>query len=56
MKSVGICCLVLTLVLYTQAFAEPASSTPAEMISNYRVQHGEGRVTLDPALNRIETP
>jgi uncharacterized protein YkwD len=53
MKSVGICCLLLTLVLYTQAFAEPASSTPADMISNYRVQHGEGRVTLDPALNRI---
>jgi hypothetical protein len=53
MKSVGVCCLVLTLVLYTQAFAEPASSSPAEMISNYRVPHGEGRVTLDPALNRI---
>ena len=44
---------MLTLVLYTQAFAEPASSTPAEMISKYRVQHGEGRVTLDPVLNRI---
>jgi len=53
MKPVGICCLGLTLVLYTQALADPASSTPAEMISNYRLQHGEGRVALDPALNRI---
>jgi uncharacterized protein YkwD len=26
---------------------------PAEMISNFRHSHGEGRVTLDPALNRI---
>jgi hypothetical protein len=26
---------------------------PAEMISNFRLQHGEGRVTLDTTLNRI---
>jgi uncharacterized protein YkwD len=26
---------------------------PTEMISNYRLQHGEAKVTLDPVLNRI---
>jgi uncharacterized protein YkwD len=38
------------------AFCNPAaaqSSTPAELISNFRLQHGEGRVTTDLALNRI---
>ena len=34
-----------------QAPATPA--TPAAMISNFRAQHGEGRVTLDTALNAI---
>jgi cysteine-rich secretory family protein len=29
------------------------AASPAEMISNYRSQHGEGRVTADLALNRI---
>lgn len=53
MKSACLCFLGLTLALYTQAFAQPAPSTPAEMISNYRAQHGEGRVTLDPTLTRI---
>ena len=33
----------------TIAQAEP----PAEMISSYRVQHGEGRVVMDSALTRI---
>jgi hypothetical protein len=32
--------------------AQPAAA-PAEMISNFRVQHGEGRVTLDATLDRI---
>jgi hypothetical protein len=31
--------------------ATPAA--PAAQISNFRAQHGEGKVTLDPALNRI---
>jgi uncharacterized protein YkwD len=53
MKSVCLCLLGLILALYTQEFAEAASSTPVEMISKYRVQHGEGRVTLDPALTKI---
>ena len=29
------------------------SATPAEMISDYRLQHGEGRVKIDATLNRI---
>jgi Cysteine-rich secretory protein family len=32
--------------------AQPAAA-PAEMISNFRAQHGEGRVTLDATLDRI---
>ena len=30
-----------------------AQSSPAEMISNFRMKHGEGRVTSDATLNRI---
>ena len=33
------------------AIAQTAS--PADLISNYRVKNGEGRVTADPVLNRI---
>ncbi len=33
------------------AMAQTAS--PADLISNYRVKNGEGRVTADPVLNRI---
>jgi Cysteine-rich secretory protein family len=29
------------------------AESPAEMISSFRLQHGEGRVTADPVLNRI---
>jgi uncharacterized protein YkwD len=29
------------------------AASPAEMISSFRHQHGEGKVTTDPALNRI---
>ena len=29
------------------------AATPAELISSFRHQHGEGKVTLDPVLNRI---
>lgn len=29
------------------------AASPAELISSYRHQHGEGKVTVDPALNRI---
>lgn len=30
-----------------------AQSSPAELISNFRMKHGEGRVTSDATLNRI---
>ena len=53
MKSACFCLLGLTLALYTPAFAQPAPSTPAEMISNYRLQHGEGRVISDSKLIKI---
>jgi hypothetical protein len=33
--------------------AELVPAAPAAMISTYRAQHGEGRVTLDPKLNKI---
>lgn len=45
--------LCLAFALCSSAFAQPAPGTPAEMISNYRLQHGEGRVTSDTTLNRI---
>lgn len=41
--------LVLAACNLTPAFA----ATPAELISNFRVQHGEGRVTSDAALNKV---
>src|SRR5260370_13993084 len=53
MKSACFCLLGLTLALYTPAFAQPAPSTPAEMISDYRLQHGEGRVISDSKLIKI---
>jgi Cysteine-rich secretory protein family len=37
-------------------FCTPApaqAASPAELISNYRLQHGEGRVTTDSTLSRI---
>ena len=30
-----------------------AASSPAELISSFRLKHGEGRVTVDATLNRI---
>jgi len=45
--------LWLTLALCGSAFAQSAPAAPAEMISNYRLQHGEGRVTPDSTLKRI---
>lgn len=38
------------------AFSVPTAAkaaSPAELISSYRHQHGEGKVTIDPVLNRI---
>jgi hypothetical protein len=44
--------LWLLLVLCGSASAQTVAP-PAEMISSFRQHHGEGRVTLDPTLNRI---
>ena len=53
MKSALPISLCLTLALCGSAFAQSAPAVPAEMISNYRLQHGEGRVTPDSTLSRI---
>jgi uncharacterized protein YkwD len=45
--------LCLTLALGGSAFAQSAPAAPAEMISNYRLRHGEARVTPDSTLSRI---
>jgi len=44
--------LALLLCLITPAFSQ-SSPSPASMISDFRKQHGEGRVTLDSTLTRI---
>jgi Cysteine-rich secretory protein family len=53
MKSVLPISVCLALALCSSAFAQLAPANPAEMISNYRLQHGEGRVASDATLNRI---
>ena len=53
MKSALPISLCLTFALGSSAFAQSAPAAPAEMISNYRLQHGEGRVTPDSTLKRI---
>jgi uncharacterized protein YkwD len=52
MKSALSISLWLTLAFCGSAFAQAASGR-AEAISNYRLKHGERRVAVDPALNRI---
>jgi Cysteine-rich secretory protein family len=53
MKSALPISLMLMLALCSSAFAQPAPAAPAEMISNFRLQHGEGPVTADATLNRM---
>ena len=53
MKQTLLPSLGLVLGLCGSAIAQGAPAAPATLISNFRVQHGEGKVTLDPALNRI---
>jgi uncharacterized protein YkwD len=44
----------LAIALFALSCPSPAeAASPAEMISSYRHQHGEGKVTTDPVLNRI---
>jgi hypothetical protein len=46
--------MCLALTFGSLFLAQPArAESPAEMITNFRLQHGEGRVTSDPVLNRI---
>ena len=52
MKSRLLFSLWLSLVWCGAVSAQTAES-PADLISNFRQQHGEGRVTLDPTLTRI---
>jgi hypothetical protein len=49
-NTVLICCCFLVALASSGA---AQSATPAEMISDYRLQHGEGRVKIDATLNRI---
>jgi uncharacterized protein YkwD len=44
---------ILAFALCGSAFAQLARAAPTEMISKYRLQHGEGRVTSDSTLNRM---
>ncbi|MGA9090481.1 MAG: CAP domain-containing protein [Bradyrhizobium sp.] len=53
MKPVLLISLCLAFAICSSAFAQLAPAAPAEMISNYRLQHGEGRVASDATLNRI---
>jgi len=51
MKSAFLILLWFLFVFCRSAMAQPAP--PDELISNFRLQHGEGRVTLDHTLNRV---
>ena len=53
MKTILPISLCLAFAICSSAFAQLAPAAPAEMISNYRLQHGEGRVASDATLNRI---
>ena len=44
--------VLLSLVLLCSGVATAAAS-PAQLISDFRLKHGEGRVTMDAALNGI---
>jgi Cysteine-rich secretory protein family len=52
MKSRLLPTLWLSLALGGTVAAQTAEA-PADLISNFRLQHGEGRVTLDATLTRI---
>jgi uncharacterized protein YkwD len=51
-RSVGLWFAAAALLALSCPPAARAAS-PAEMISSYRHQHGEGKVSIDPVLNRI---
>jgi uncharacterized protein YkwD len=45
--------LGLALCFATTVLGQTAAADPAQMISDFRLKHGEKRVTLDAALTRI---
>jgi len=45
--------VVLLLLALPVSGVAAAAASPAEMISDFRLKHGEGRVTLDATLNGI---
>jgi uncharacterized protein YkwD len=53
MKSALLLLFGLTVAVCSSAIAQPTPARPIEMISNYRLQHSEGKVTSDPVLKRI---
>lgn len=53
MKSVLLLWLAITFGAFCGSVSAQPAAAPAEMISNFRAQHGEGRVTLDATLDRI---
>jgi uncharacterized protein YkwD len=53
MKSALAISLRLTLIVCSSGLAQAAPASRAEMISSYRLKHGEGRVAIDSSLNRI---
>jgi hypothetical protein len=44
---------IAAALLMVSAHSAAADGSPAELISNFRLQHGEVRVTSDATLNRI---
>jgi hypothetical protein len=44
---------VVLLASGTTVFGQSSPASPAAMISDFRLKHGEGRVTLDATLTRI---
>lgn len=57
-NAIGCCrelilCLGLVLGIVVGGSAVARAQSPAEMISSFRGQHGEGRVSMDPTLTRI---
>jgi hypothetical protein len=53
MKQTLLLSLGLALAFCGSASAQATPADPAVMISNFRAQHGEGKVTLDAKLNRV---
>ena len=53
MKSVSLLWLAIAFGAFCGSVSAQPAAAPAEMISTFRAQHGEGPVTLDATLDRI---